>query len=36
METFLKSKENVVPWIEMRNHYYQNESRQDESWTKNH
>jgi len=36
LETFEKSKEKVVPWIETYNHYYQNKSRQGESRTENH
>jgi len=33
---FEKNKEKLVSWIEIYNHYYQNESCQGESWTKNH
>jgi len=35
LESFEKSKEKVVRWIETCNHYYQNESRWGESRTKN-
>jgi len=36
LETFEKSKEKLVSWIETCRHYYQNEIRQGESRTKNH
>jgi len=32
----LKKWTKVVPWTEMCNHYYQNESCRDESQTENH
>jgi len=36
LETFEKSKEELVPWIETCNHYYQNKSCEGESLSKNH